>query len=53
MLAKICCINSEFCKCQWTTLTNNKNIKLGYVAFMALAFVILLVASDSPSSSTI
>lgn len=41
MLSKICCFNSDFCKCEFLGLTRSKNIKLGYIFIILLAYGIL------------
>lgn len=42
MLRKICCLDTDLCKCSCLGLTRNKNVKLGYIFVLLLAFGILI-----------
>ena len=56
MLSKICCLNTDLCKCHCCGLTRNKNVKLGYIAILLTFYLLLQLSSsltDLTSKSTI
>lgn len=56
MLQKICCYNTDFCKCECLCLSRNKNVKLAYIAFLLTGFIASFIARAAladPSLDTI
>ena len=45
MLSKICCLNTELCKCHCFGLTRNKNVKIGYILLIAFFSMLLFIVN--------
>ncbi len=47
MLAKVCCLTTDFCKGECLGLTRNKNVKLSYIGLFIITFVISLIMKST------
>ena len=52
MLGKICCFNTDACKCTCWGLTRNKNVKIAYIAIIILAYLILILINSTMDTTS-